>query len=47
MAGSSPLISRTTAPYCFSRRSLRLPKMRVRMLIMNFSDVDAEAKNKG
>jgi len=26
---------------------LRLPKMRVRMLIMTFSDIDAGAKNKG
>ena len=31
-AGSSALTLRTASPYCLSRRSLRLPKMRVRML---------------
>src|SRR5512139_458081 len=32
IAGSSALILRTACAYCFSRRSLRLPKMRVRIL---------------
>ena len=48
IAGSSALISRTDAAYCFSRRSLRLPKMRVRMFeIMSVAREAAGAKNKG
>ncbi len=49
IAGSSALICRTVWPYCFSRRSLRLPKMRVRMFeIMAGGSRDAGAgKNKG
>ncbi len=45
--GSSALICRTTVPYCLSSRSLRLPKMRVRMLIIGLEVVGADAKNKG
>ena len=47
ITGSSALICRTTTEYCFNSRSLRLPKMRVRMLIMRSSVVDTGAKNKG
>jgi hypothetical protein len=47
IAGSSALIWRTAAPYCLSSRSLRLPKMRVRILIIVIADIGAGAKNKG
>jgi hypothetical protein len=41
------LIWRTAELYSLSSRSLRLPKIRVRILIMVYADVGTGAKNKG